>query len=220
MNNLEDPAAPPQSSLCSKVDHKPPVAATQSALSSRRENSVGGELRLLVASGRRAPVATKNLASGEQIWDGDVLGEQISAEKRARVPKGNNENGKEKEGRRDLESVTALLSFYFYDGFFFAVWTLDDQFELWVPLSNQGWNPYYSESGVVSSLPEKSERYIQVFLDGGLINQRMGLAIHKMIATLDDPFTWFLESEKFNSWRVWFSSTESMGIYDVAGLLQ
>nr|GMC62981.1 O-fucosyltransferase 39-like isoform X1 [Ipomoea batatas] len=44
-----------------------------------------------------------------------------------------------------------------------------------MPLSNQGWNPYYSESGVVSSLPEKSERYIQVFLDGGLINQRMGI---------------------------------------------
>jgi hypothetical protein len=48
--------------------------------------------------------------------------------------------------------------------------------EIWTPLENQGWKSC-DESINKPTLPEKSEGYIQVFLDGGLNQQRMGVCI-------------------------------------------
>ncbi|KAK6923833.1 GDP-fucose protein O-fucosyltransferase [Dillenia turbinata] len=47
------------------------------------------------------------------------------------------------------------------------------QTDLWLPLENQGWSSCV-ESLKAPALPEKSQGYIQVFLDGGLNQQRMG----------------------------------------------
>ncbi|CAN0877243.1 O-fucosyltransferase 31 [Linum grandiflorum] len=50
------------------------------------------------------------------------------------------------------------------------------QSELWSPLANQGWKPCNDEPTTISSsVPTKSQGYIQVFLDGGLNQQRMGI---------------------------------------------
>ncbi|KAK4270279.1 hypothetical protein QN277_023333 [Acacia crassicarpa] len=49
----------------------------------------------------------------------------------------------------------------------------DQQIGLWSPLAKQGWKPC-SESLKLPSKPEKSQGYIQVFLDGGLNQQKMG----------------------------------------------
>ncbi|KAJ9564741.1 hypothetical protein OSB04_000707 [Centaurea solstitialis] len=64
--------------------------------------------------------------------------------------------------------------------------------DLWTPLSNQGWKPFVEPTSTSSSLPE-STGYIQVFLDGGLNQQRMGIcdavAIAKILnATLVIPY--------------------------------
>ncbi|KAJ1424774.1 putative O-fucosyltransferase, plant [Sesbania bispinosa] len=50
------------------------------------------------------------------------------------------------------------------------------QTSLWSPLAFQGWKPCI-ESPKSPSLPEKSRGYIQVFLDGGLNQQKMGVYI-------------------------------------------
>ncbi|XP_042026605.1 O-fucosyltransferase 39-like [Salvia splendens] len=50
----------------------------------------------------------------------------------------------------------------------------EQQAELWRPLPNQGWKPCLRQDSA-STLPEKSQGYIQVFLDGGLNQQRMGI---------------------------------------------
>ncbi|XP_021642767.1 O-fucosyltransferase 31 isoform X2 [Hevea brasiliensis] len=65
------------------------------------------------------------------------------------------------------------------------------QSELWSPLPYQGWIPCSGQS-TVPSLPKKSGGYIQVFLDGGLNQQRMGIcdavAVAKILnATLVIP---------------------------------
>ncbi|GAB2290326.1 O-fucosyltransferase 31 [Dionaea muscipula] len=52
--------------------------------------------------------------------------------------------------------------------------SLRQQFELWSSLPNQGWIPCV-DSECSLSLPEKSTGYLQVFLDGGLNQQRMGI---------------------------------------------
>nr|XP_043605994.1 O-fucosyltransferase 39-like [Erigeron canadensis] len=64
--------------------------------------------------------------------------------------------------------------------------------DLWTPLSNQGWKPFAESTSAFSSLPE-STGFIQVFLDGGLNQQRMGIcdavAIAKILnATLVIPY--------------------------------
>ncbi|KAJ7953525.1 O-fucosyltransferase [Quillaja saponaria] len=83
--------------------------------------------------------------------------------------------------------------------------------DLWSPLDNQGWRTC-AESKNVTALPEKSEGYIQVFLDGGLNQQRMGIcdavAVAKILnATLVIPY---LEVNP-----VWRDSSSFMDIFDV-----
>lgn len=83
--------------------------------------------------------------------------------------------------------------------------------EIWTPLENQGWKSC-DESENRPTLPEKSEGYIQVFLDGGLNQQRMGIcdavAVAKILnATLVIPY---LELNP-----VWKDSSAFEDIFDV-----
>ncbi|XP_024032912.1 O-fucosyltransferase 39 [Morus notabilis] len=85
------------------------------------------------------------------------------------------------------------------------------QSDLWTPLGNQGWKQCV-ESSVGPTLPEKSTGYIQVFLDGGLNQQRMGIcdavAVAKILnATLVIPY---LEVNP-----VWRDSSSFEDIFDV-----
>ncbi|KAH9664360.1 O-fucosyltransferase 39 [Citrus sinensis] len=85
------------------------------------------------------------------------------------------------------------------------------QSDLWLPLANQGWRSC-AQSANNPSLPQKSQGYIQVFLDGGLNQQRMGIcdavAVTKILnATLVIPY---LEVNP-----VWQDSSSFMDIYDV-----
>ncbi|XP_047307733.1 O-fucosyltransferase 31-like [Impatiens glandulifera] len=85
------------------------------------------------------------------------------------------------------------------------------QIELWSPLPNQGWKPCH-EYKHIPILPEKPQSYIQVFLDGGLNQQRMGIcdavAVAKILnATLVIPF--------FEVNPVWLDSSTFSDIFDV-----
>ncbi|KAI3794355.1 hypothetical protein L1987_36985 [Smallanthus sonchifolius] len=69
---------------------------------------------------------------------------------------------------------------------------IEQRSELWTPLVNQGWKPCIDSTSTSSSLPDSSG-YIQVFLDGGLNQQRMGIcdavAVAKILnATLVIPY--------------------------------
>ncbi|KAL5559977.1 hypothetical protein UlMin_036188 [Ulmus minor] len=66
------------------------------------------------------------------------------------------------------------------------------QTKLWSPLANQGWRPCFEEPTDVPLPSKKSRGYIQVFLDGGLNQQKMGIcdavAVAKILnATLVIP---------------------------------
>ncbi|CAI0419857.1 unnamed protein product [Linum tenue] len=83
--------------------------------------------------------------------------------------------------------------------------------DMWTPLSDQGWKPCIRSSNP-SSIPEDSEGYLQVFLDGGLNQQRMGIcdavAVAKILnATLVIPH--------FEVNPVWQDSSSFMDIFDV-----
>ncbi|PON84749.1 O-fucosyltransferase [Trema orientale] len=85
------------------------------------------------------------------------------------------------------------------------------QSDLWTPLGSQGWTPCV-ESSNVPTLPENSTGFLQVFLDGGLNQQRMGIcdavAVAKILnATLVIPY---LEVNP-----VWRDSSSFMDIFDV-----
>uniref|UniRef100_A0A2P2MNK0 O-fucosyltransferase family protein n=1 Tax=Rhizophora mucronata TaxID=61149 RepID=A0A2P2MNK0_RHIMU len=87
----------------------------------------------------------------------------------------------------------------------------EKQSDLWSPLADQGWIAYI-ESRNGPSLLEKSEGYLQVFLDGGLNQQRMGIcdavAVAKILnATLVIPH--------FEVNPVWQDSSSFMDIFDV-----
>ncbi|KAL5755288.1 hypothetical protein ACOSP7_023508 [Xanthoceras sorbifolium] len=86
------------------------------------------------------------------------------------------------------------------------------QSDLWNPLFDQGWRPCVESAKAPSALPQKSQGYIQVFLDGGLNQQRMGIcdavAVAKILnATLVIPLL------EVNS--VWQDSSSFMDIFDV-----
>ncbi|KAI4990266.1 hypothetical protein ZWY2020_038629 [Hordeum vulgare] len=55
-------------------------------------------------------------------------------------------------------------------------WTIPDEQkrDLWTPLPDQGWKPCI-RSSITRGLPSQPSGYIQVFLDGGLNQQRMGI---------------------------------------------
>ncbi|KAI4965787.1 hypothetical protein ZWY2020_050903 [Hordeum vulgare] len=72
-------------------------------------------------------------------------------------------------------------------------WTIPDEQkrDLWTPLPDQGWKPCI-RSSITRGLPSQPSGYIQVFLDGGLNQQRMGIcdavAVAKILnATLVIP---------------------------------
>ncbi|XP_039049833.1 O-fucosyltransferase 31-like [Hibiscus syriacus] len=84
--------------------------------------------------------------------------------------------------------------------------------DLWSPLPNQGWKPCIDSADNPPSLPERSEGYIQVFLDGGLNQQRMeicdAVAVTQILnATLVIPH---LEVNP-----VWQDSSSFTDIFDV-----
>lgn len=86
----------------------------------------------------------------------------------------------------------------------------EQQSDLWTPLAHQGWKPCVDYG--IPSLPLESEGYLQVFLDGGLNQQRMGIcdavAVAKILnATLVIPY---LEVNP-----VWKDSSLFMDIFDV-----
>uniref|UniRef100_A0A7C9D4M4 O-fucosyltransferase family protein n=1 Tax=Opuntia streptacantha TaxID=393608 RepID=A0A7C9D4M4_OPUST len=85
------------------------------------------------------------------------------------------------------------------------------QLEMWSPLPHQGWKPCADPEDTFP-LPMKSQGYIQVFLDGGLNQQRMGVcdavAVAKILnATLVVPH---LEINP-----VWQDSSSFAEIFDV-----
>ncbi|KAE8696001.1 mechanosensitive ion channel protein 2 [Hibiscus syriacus] len=91
-----------------------------------------------------------------------------------------------------------------------SVTTNGQQSDLWAPLADQGWKPFLESINATSSLPQKSKGYLQVFLDGGLNQQRMGIydAVAKILnATLVIPH---LEVNP-----VWQDSSSFMDIFDV-----
>ncbi|KAL3514268.1 hypothetical protein ACH5RR_026985 [Cinchona calisaya] len=87
----------------------------------------------------------------------------------------------------------------------------EQESELWSPLLNQGWK-HCADSHTTSPFPKKSRGYIQVFLDGGLNQQRMGIcdavAVAKILnATLVIPH--------FEVNPVWQDSSSFADIFDV-----
>ncbi|CAN1288489.1 O-fucosyltransferase 39 [Linum perenne] len=87
----------------------------------------------------------------------------------------------------------------------------EESSDIWDPLTDQGWKPCIRSTDS-PSVPETSEGYLQVFLDGGLNQQRMGIcdavAVAKMLnATLVIPH--------FEVNPVWKDSSSFMDIFDV-----
>ncbi|XP_011099984.1 uncharacterized protein At1g04910 isoform X2 [Sesamum indicum] len=87
----------------------------------------------------------------------------------------------------------------------------EQQAELWMPLAHQGWRPC-ARSGSTSTLPEKSQGYIQVFLDGGLNQQRMGICDAVALAKILNA-TLIIPHLEVNP--VWQDSSTFMDIFDV-----
>ncbi|CAA0812521.1 O-fucosyltransferase family protein [Striga hermonthica] len=87
----------------------------------------------------------------------------------------------------------------------------EQQTELWMSLANQGWKPRLS-SDKTSKLPEKTEGYIQVFLDGGLNQQRMGICDAVALAKILNA-TLIIPHLEVNP--VWQDSSSFEDIFDV-----
>ncbi|GAY41494.1 hypothetical protein CUMW_059880 [Citrus unshiu] len=87
----------------------------------------------------------------------------------------------------------------------------EQQSELWSPLVNQGWRPCAESTGT-SSLPKKSRGYVQVFLDGGLNQQRMGICDAVAVAKILNA-TLVLPHLEVNP--VWRDSSSFADIFDV-----
>ncbi|KAL9450080.1 hypothetical protein AB3S75_011921 [Citrus x aurantiifolia] len=87
----------------------------------------------------------------------------------------------------------------------------EQQSELWSPLVSQGWRPCAESTGT-SSLPKKSRGYVQVFLDGGLNQQRMGICDAVAVAKILNA-TLVLPHLEVNP--VWRDSSSFADIFDV-----
>ncbi|XP_068650212.1 O-fucosyltransferase 31 [Aristolochia californica] len=85
------------------------------------------------------------------------------------------------------------------------------QSDLWSPLPNQGWKPCV-DSTKASGLPAKSQGFIQVFLDGGLNQQRMGICDAVAVAKILNA-TLVIPHFEVNS--VWQDSSSFADIFDV-----
>ncbi|CAI0406033.1 unnamed protein product [Linum tenue] len=85
------------------------------------------------------------------------------------------------------------------------------QSELWAPLPDQGWKAC-NEPTTVSSLPAHSQGYIQVFLDGGLNQQRMGVCDAVAVAMILNA-TLVVPHLDLNP--VWQDSSSFSDIFDV-----
>ncbi|KAF7817031.1 O-fucosyltransferase 31-like [Senna tora] len=89
--------------------------------------------------------------------------------------------------------------------------SIDQQISLWSPLANQGWKPC-NESPKLHSPPEKSQGYIQVFLDGGLNQQKMGICDAVAVAKILNVT---LVIPHFEVNPVWQDSSSFAEIFDV-----
>ncbi|KAF3684684.1 hypothetical protein FXO38_00147, partial [Capsicum annuum] len=87
----------------------------------------------------------------------------------------------------------------------------EEQSDLWMPLAFQGWKPC-TESVAASTLPEKSEGYIQVFLNGGLNQQRMAICDAVVVAKILNA-TLVIPYLDVN--RVWQDSSTFKDIFDM-----
>uniref|UniRef100_A0A5B7A0G9 O-fucosyltransferase family protein n=1 Tax=Davidia involucrata TaxID=16924 RepID=A0A5B7A0G9_DAVIN len=85
------------------------------------------------------------------------------------------------------------------------------QSDLWIPLADQGWKPCI-ESSSAPTLPSKSQGYVQVFLDGGLNQQRMGICDAVAVAKILNA-TLVIPHLEVNS--VWQDTSSFMDIFDV-----
>lgn len=85
------------------------------------------------------------------------------------------------------------------------------QLELWSPLPHQGWKPC-ADPKETSSLPEKLQGYIQVFLDGGLNQQRMGVCDAVAVAKILNA-TLVIPHLEINP--VWQDSSSFAEVFDV-----
>ncbi|KAI5655018.1 hypothetical protein M9H77_32205 [Catharanthus roseus] len=83
--------------------------------------------------------------------------------------------------------------------------------ELWSPLPYQGWIPC-ANSQSSRFLPKKSQGYIQVFLDGGLNQQRMGICDAVAVARILNAT---LVIPHFEVNPVWQDSSSFTDIFDV-----
>lgn len=83
--------------------------------------------------------------------------------------------------------------------------------ELWSPLPYQGWKPCI-EPTTIHTLPTKSQGYIQVFLDGGLNQQRMGICDAVAVAKILNA-TLVIPHLEVNA--VWQDTSSFADIFDV-----
>ncbi|CAL9226710.1 unnamed protein product [Arabidopsis halleri] len=89
--------------------------------------------------------------------------------------------------------------------------SIRQQVELWSPLADQGWKPC-TESYRGVPLPEKSHGFLQVFLDGGLNQQRMGICDAVAVAKIMNV-TLVIPRLEVNP--VWQDSSSFTDIFDL-----
>ncbi|KAL5779889.1 hypothetical protein ACOSQ2_010626 [Xanthoceras sorbifolium] len=89
--------------------------------------------------------------------------------------------------------------------------SIKQQSDLWSPLANQGWKPCVQFTKT-PSMPKKPQGYIQVFLDGGLNQQRMGICDAVAVAKILNAI---LVIPHLEVNPVWQDSSSFTDIFDV-----